>query len=290
MNELELVVNKSQLGILETNIEELEKFVDGKLTEYNPENYFGDADMAKKDRTELNNSKKFLTQSRIKIVKELWKPYEDFETRCKNLEKKIDTASGKLDEIVKEKEFAEKEAKRILCVETWKLKNFDLFPVEKVFNQKWLNKSMKKKDISDEMDAIIAKTYQDLKTIERFAEDAETLKAMYLEDLNIDEVFGRADELQKNRERIQREKEERERREKESAIQEQKAEERKEEIQIEKSDEVEDIVAEALNEKVEEEKSEYVFTLEATEKEILRIKKLLSDNGIVYTSCNKLEF
>ena len=68
--------------------------------------------MAKKKRAELNTAKQKLTRSRIDLVKELMKPYEDFENRCKALEKKVDTASGYLDEIVKAKEQEEKDNKR----------------------------------------------------------------------------------------------------------------------------------------------------------------------------------
>ena len=101
INPLELRVTKNVVGILETNIEQLEAYVTKKLEEYNPESYFGDADMAKKDRAELNNAKKVLSQARINLMRELMRPYSDFETRCKNLEKMIDGASAKLDEIVK---------------------------------------------------------------------------------------------------------------------------------------------------------------------------------------------
>ena len=81
-NPLELVVTKNVVGALETNIEQLEVYVTSKLEEYKPELYKGDAVSAKKDRAELNNSKKFLANTRINLMRELMKPYSDFETRC----------------------------------------------------------------------------------------------------------------------------------------------------------------------------------------------------------------
>ena len=101
---LDLVVIEKTVGTLDTNIAELEKFVDERLKEYDPKNFEGDADLAKKKRAELNTAKQKLSRSRIDLVKELMKPYEDFENRCKALEKKVDKASGLLDEIVKIKE------------------------------------------------------------------------------------------------------------------------------------------------------------------------------------------
>ena len=90
MNDLTLCVTKNVAGVLETNISALEEFVKNKLEEYNPANYAGDADSAKKSRAELNNAKKELSAARIKLINELMKPYSDFETRCKNLERMIE--------------------------------------------------------------------------------------------------------------------------------------------------------------------------------------------------------
>lgn len=286
----ELQVINQTVGVLTTNIETIEKFVADKLQEYNPENYIGDADSAKKDRAILNNSKKLIAQKRIAIMKEIMKPYDDFETRCKKVEKDIDLASGKLDVIVKEREQAEKETKRLLCRDLWNEKNFDLFPMEKVFNLKWLNKGAKKSEISAEMDAIIDKTYKDLKMIERFADDAELLKAMYLEDLNIEAVFDRAEELKKNREAVQREADTRLSREEQEEL---KA--RKEAVEQERKDNytknrMSSLVADALG--VEEKRVEknYVLSFTATADDKLRLETWLLDNGIKWDSLEELKF
>ena len=147
-NNLQLVVTKNITGILETNIDGLEKFVDDKLKNYTPELYLGDAETAKKDRAELNNSKKFLSQSRIQLMNELMKPYSDFEARCKALEKKIDMASGKLDEIVKARESEEKAKKQNEIKNLWNSKNFSLVPLEKIESKSWLTKTAKLADVS----------------------------------------------------------------------------------------------------------------------------------------------
>ena len=292
MDGLELTVVNKTVGVLETNIEQLEVFVKNKLQEYTPDNYIGNIDDAKKDRAELNNSKKFLTQKRIEIVKELMKPYEDFENRCKKLEKLIDTASSKLDEIVKAREESEKETKKNLLMGIWKAKNFDLFPLEKVFNPKWLNKTFKKSDIEKEMDAIIEKTYSDLKIIEKYSEDAETLKALYLEDLNLEEVFSRADELQKNREKLQREQEERASREKQIELSEQNDAIEVERIDLQKKQKMASLVAAAMEEETPEldQKFEWVISVTMTEKEMIELKQLFTSWQVKYNSVNKIEF
>ena len=74
---LELIVIEKTVGTLDTNIAELEKFVEERLVDYDPKKFEGDADTAKKKRAELNTAKQKLTRSRIDLVKELMKPYEE---------------------------------------------------------------------------------------------------------------------------------------------------------------------------------------------------------------------
>ena len=288
---LELVVTKNITGILETNIDGLEKFVDDKLKNYTPELYLGDADTAKKDRAELNNSKKFLSQSRIQLMNELMKPYSDFETRCKALEKKIDMASGKLDEIVKAKESEEKAKKQMRINEIWLSKNFTIVSLEKIQNAKWLNKGTKEKDISDEMDSAIQKIYSELKLIEKYSDDAETLKAHYLDCLNISDTLDYGEELKKNRELVAQEKAEREAREHNAQMEQQKKELYQENIHAEQNNATESLVSQALGEEEEpkETVSEYVVSIKATKEQLNRLKSAMNALSIEF-NVEELEF
>ena len=291
LNPLELKVTKNVVGVLETNIEQLETYVNAKLEEYRPELYLGDADMARKDRAELNNSKKVLSQARISLIKELMKPYEDFETRCKALEKKIDEASGQLDSIVKEKEEQEKTAKKIRCEEIWLSKNFVLFPLEKIFNAKWLNKTTKESEISNEMDSIIERTYKDLKLIERFGTDADTLKAHYLISLDIEETLGYGEELSKTRELAEQEARERDEREHNQQIAKQQQELVQESLDEIKDEPMADLAAQALGLPANEAPviKEYVLSIKATKDQLMKLKSACNALSIVF-SCEELTF
>lgn len=282
-NPLELVVTKNVVGVLETNIAQLEDYVNQKLAEYNPEQYKGDADSAKKDRAELNNSKKFLSQARINLMKELMKPYSDFETRCKNLEKKIDSVSSQLDEIVKEKENEEKQKKKDFVCKIWESKNFDLVPIEKVFNFKWLNKTAKEKDISDEMDSIIKKVYSDLKIIERCGEDSETLKAHYLISLDLEETLAYGDELKETRRLAEEEAKNRDEREHNEKLEEQKKEVAEEALNIVRQDSVSDLASQALEIDSTQNVKEYVVSIKATDEQLLKFKSACNEIGIEYS-------
>lgn len=280
-NPLELVVTKNVVGVLETNISQLEDYVNQKLIEYNPELYKGDADSAKKDRAELNNSKKFLSQARINLMKELMKPYADFENRCKTLEKKIDSVSSQLDEIVKEKESEEKQKKKDFVCDLWESKNFDLVSIEKIFNLKWLNKTTKEKDISDEMDAIIRKIYSELKIIER-CEDSETLKAHYLISLDLNETLAYGEELKETRKLAEEEAKNRDEREHNEKLEEQKKEVVESVLDAVKNKDVNDIVDNIIGTSKPIVK-EYVVTVKATENQLLKLKSACTSLGIEYS-------
>lgn len=297
INPLELRVTKNVVGVFETNIEQLEAYVTKKLEEYNPESYFGDADMAKKDRAELNNAKKVLSQARINLMRELMKPYSDFETRCKNLEKMIDGASGKLDEIVKVRDEEERTKKKIRIIEIWNSRNFTLFPVEKIFNPKWLNKTCKESEIIAEIDAGIAKVYDDLKKIEKYAEpcDVDTVKSYYLDCLDIGESLDYGEQLVKNRKIVQQEAAEREEREHNEIVEQQRKEEYRENINREHNENLADLASVALDLPKESEQKktvykEYTVTISATEEQVNRLKSAMTALGIAYKGFVELIF
>ena len=294
---LELVVFNKQDGLLQTNIEVLEKFVKEKLENYKPELYMGDSDAAKKDRAELNSSVKVLTQARISLMKEIMSPFEDFDTRCKALEKEISKASKALDEIVKVKENQERNEREVEVRKLWEKKNFDLLSFEKVLNPKWLNKTAKRFEIEKEMDNLIAKVYKELKTIERFADDYETVKAVYLDCLDISEAIELGEKLAANRKLVQKEVETREERETVAKMGEMQKELNQDRIANNEAAAMQDIVAEALGFSVEEKEEvkkevvkEFVLSFKATDKQCFALRQWLIDNKIVYDSIKELSF
>jgi len=185
--EISLIEKESTTGKLVTNIDELEVFVAEKLIEYTPENYKGDADAAKKDRAIINTSITVVSSCRKDIVKRAMEKYgiEDLETRCMKLEKSMKKIADILGETVKEKEQAEKDVRRAQIKQFWECQNFNLVTLEKIFDDRWLNKTAKTKDIYAEIEKKIADIYSGVKTIEAFGVDVDTLKPLYLETLDI---------------------------------------------------------------------------------------------------------
>ena len=289
---LDLIVREKTTGTLITNIAELELFVEKRLKDYDPKKFEGDADSAKKKRAELNTAKQKLTRSRIDLVKELMKPYEEFENRCKALEKKVDTASGYLDEIVKIKEQEEKDSKRNKIELLWATKDFDLFPLEKIFNPKWLNKTFKESDILAEMDAVIDRTYKDLKTIEGYSDIADVLKAHYLICLDIGDTLDYGEELKKQNEIAQKEKAERAEREHQQKLNQQKEDLWEEVNEAENPNSVSNLASLALSETNEvkaPERKEFVITVNCFETDLLKLKSAMNQFGIEF-SVQELKF
>ena len=289
---LDLVVVRKSVGYLQTNIRGLELYVENKLKEYTPEKFEGDADLAKKKRAELNNAKKVLQQKRIEIIKECMKPYTDFEDRCKALEKAIDSASSGLDKIVKLKEQEEDEKKRKQIELFWQTKDFDLFPLEKIWNPKWLNKTFKESDILDEMDKRIAKTYKDLKTLETYSDmyciEADDVKAHYLMNLDVEETISYCDELQRQKEIAQKEAKERAEREHSETVGKQKEELWKEECNFERESEIKNLAEKALASSAgttvaPKVRSMFTITVKAYDEEMFKIKRELNNLGIEFT-------
>ncbi|SEP83551.1 Protein of unknown function [Treponema bryantii] len=284
---LDLVVTEKSIGSLETNISQLEAMVDKRLEDYRPEKYQGDADLAKKDKAELNKASETIRKSRIALMEELMKPYQDFETRCKNLESKIKSASNALDEIVKIRDNEAKEQKRKTIELFWQTKKFDLFPLEKVFNPKWLNKTFKESEIIKEMDSIIARTYQDLKSIEQL-ENADTLKAHYLMTLNIGDTLKYGEELKRQKEVAEREARERAEREHSEKIERQQSELAKEAIDFGKKEEIASLADQALSsirgEKPKApQRNEYIITVRCFESDVMKMKAAMNALGIEYS-------
>jgi len=286
-NEIALIEKENAVK-LETNIGELEQFVAEKLKEYTPGNYIGDSDAAKKDRATLNSSSKAISATRIEIVKRAMERFgiSEMETRCKKLEKDIATASAALDAIVKEKEDEEKRVKRAQIEEFWSCQNFDLVPLEKVFDQKWLNKTAKNKDIFAEIEKKIQSIYDGIKTLESLIteqEALEMLKPFYLETLDIGKSVEQWNRIKENRARIEKEEAERKEREAFRAKQEAQKELAEEEVNAQRDAPVVALAAQALGD-VPEEDPEITFTLRfrGHKSTLFALRQWMIDNGVTY--------
>lgn len=207
---LELKIGKKSLGALTTNALDIKAKVEAILPNYDIANYNeSNIDSAKKDKALLNASAKSLNDERIKIEKEWMVPFDEFKTIVNDTCKLIKSATDKIDVVVKESEAKEKETKRGQIADFFKSLSFTLVPLEKFFDEKWLNKTSKLKDVQLEIKSKIAKISDDIITIEAIGNDVDLLKSLYLDTLNLNSTIQYANTLKANRDTAQKEAESR---------------------------------------------------------------------------------
>lgn len=201
-NPLALIVKEKTLGSLVTNANDIRKYVSEKLKEYSVDNYTGDAKQAAKDKAEINNAIKILKDRRIALEKEWNMPFQEFKNIIVETTGMMESASSKLDVIVKNEENKEKEEKRCKILELWDAKKFNLVTPDRIFNARWLNKTYKLATIDVELDEIINRINGDLASLDAFGEDTAVLKDLYLSTLNLQVTLNKGAELKANRERL----------------------------------------------------------------------------------------
>ncbi len=202
--DLDLVVSNKTLGSLTTNAIQIRDLVKTSLPKYDISNYNeSNIDVAKKDKAMLNNAAKVLTAKRIELEKEFLKPFGELKDTIAETVKLIGECSGKIDTVVKQSEQKEKDAKRSSIQKYWDSKLFTMVSIDKVFDDKWLNKGSKEKDIFKEIDSKISKINDDLVTLEAIGQDVELLKSIYLSDLDLNKAIQYANKLKENKAKVQ---------------------------------------------------------------------------------------
>jgi len=206
--DLELVVSEKTLGSLTTNAKQIKALVEKALPKYDISNYNESSiDLAKKDKAMLNKASKALNAKRLEFEKEFMKPFSEFKEIVTDTVKLISECSSKIDLVVKQSEQKYKDDKKNAIQKLFDGKGFTLVNLGKIFDEKWLNKTTKEKDIRAEIESRIAKIKDDIITLEAIGEDVDLLKSLYLDTLNINSTIQYANSLKANREKVKAESE-----------------------------------------------------------------------------------
>lgn len=213
---MELKVNEYQLpDVIAFNYEEIKNELAERVHIYETVVYDDtQIKQAKADRADLNRFKKALNDERIRREKEYLKPFEDFKNKINELIKIVDKPCEIIDKQIKTYEEDQKAKKRE------EIKAFfeglrsdeentppDWLTFEQIFDDKWLNASVK-------MSAIVVSIRD---TIDRIKNDLVTLASLPNFGFEATEVYkstldiNRAIQEGKRLEEIQRRKEEAER-------------------------------------------------------------------------------
>ena len=273
---------KTQKTLLEAMkaMQTLQSVVKENLTTYSPEN-FKTIEETKKARAELNASATKINEIRKSYEKEYLKAFSDFKNLSKETIDLIAECSGKLDEIVKQKENEEKQAKKTEIENYWKSTDFSLFSLEKVFNEKWLNKTVKMTEIKKAIDEVQNKTLADLKTLESITQD-ETVKALYLDCLDIGIAIQKAKDIEEKKRLAEEEKQKRIERETTEKL----VQQRKEETTTFEEQQIEKLAINSLRQQgktVDTDPIEtYTLRFRGKRSQLHALKRYMTENGIIY--------
>ena len=143
---------------------------------------------AKKDVAALRKFTKALSDERIRVKKDLLKPYEDFEAKVKELTAIVDESIKNIDEQVKEHDEQRKAEKKAEIENIWSSITLQLpipLTLEQIFNEKWLNASVSEKQIWEEIDARIKQIESDIFALQNLPEYSFEAIEVYKTSLNL---------------------------------------------------------------------------------------------------------
>lgn len=277
-NELQLIITKKELGSLTTNAKAIKEKVKEILPNYSSKFYDeNNIDKAKSDKAMLNKTSKLLNEERIRIEKEFMKPFEEFKSEVSETCNLIKQASSEIDVIVKEVENKAKEQRKNTITQIFdenvnELK--EVLTLEKIFDEKWLNKGSFKEDGSfkfeEELINKINTIRNDLITIGELKSKYEIeLKNDYLNHFQLGEV------IRKNNELIQREE-----------ILKKQQEESKKELEQQHEEKVEKMLEKPVEQEKVDPMKTYTLRLTGKLSAMQQLKKFLELNNI---RCEKVE-
>ena len=201
-SQLELVVSEKTIGSLTTNAKQIRELVEGALPQYDIANYStDDVAKAKSDKALLNKAAKALNDKRIEFEKEFMAPFGEFKEVVNDTVRLIKEAVGKIDTVIKADEERAKNEKRALVKTLAESIGWPQFgvPLDKIWSDKWLNKTTSMKSIETEIRGRMETISNDLETLKSFAEDFDVLAVRYKENLNLQEIVRYANQLKEQR-------------------------------------------------------------------------------------------
>ncbi|MEG0792052.1 MAG: DUF1351 domain-containing protein [Gordonibacter sp.] len=201
----------SEPGSIEANFDALEKYVDGILKEY--EGWEPSADNAEEVK-QCDREKKYLNglasqlDGRRKAVKaEYLQPLNAFEDRANRIRDKIKATASRLDDVKKQADQAEKDAKHSALkahYEEFAELLAPVVPYEKLHDPKWMNKRPTLPQAVKELEAKVQKIADDWDSLKkRELEFYDAAEAHFFEHLDLGAAMAYNDKLAEDRKRIE---------------------------------------------------------------------------------------
>jgi len=176
----------------EFNYEELKTAITEKAEHYKTMVYTeNDIPIAKADRATLNKLKKALNDERISREKEYLKPFAEFNAKINNLISIIDEPLLLIDMQVKDYENTERQKKHSEIEKIYtELNPYEWLGIGHIFNEKWLNVSVKLPAIKKEIAERIEQIKSDLETLSKLSEFSYEAIEEYKITLNLNRAIA----------------------------------------------------------------------------------------------------
>lgn len=184
-------LNTALPKVIGFNFEELKAELNARLDYYNSLVVTEDTiKEGKAERAKLSKLREAVEAKRKEVKRDYMAPYTDFESKVKELVAIIDAPIAAIDGRLKAFDDLRREDKRAEIRKTYEtIVPADIqaiVPLERIFDPKWLNATVKTKAVEAELTAMVQQTEDDLQVLDTVEpEFAAAVRARYMETLNI---------------------------------------------------------------------------------------------------------
>ena len=182
---------------IEFNFEQLKQELTDKAEQYKGLVYTDDqVQDAKKDVAALRKFTKALSDERIKVKKECMKPYEEFETKIKELSAIVNEPIALIDTQLKEYEMQKKQEKLSAICTYWdECEHPEELTFESIYAEKWLNTSVSMKKVQNAITEAIQQFSRDMATLATLTEYSFEARQMYISTHDVTSALNEANRL-----------------------------------------------------------------------------------------------
>lgn len=198
---------RAQNGKVYTNASDLLPEIQNGLKHYDYVVDENNYKQAKSDRTVLNNLVKIVSDKRKQVENDVFAQWLQDKKDIMQVEKTIKAASDKLGAGINEVDNAEKELKRNQIKELWTNMTNDKYPFDLVFEERYLNKTVKNKEIEESLSNKFMKAEEQLSFIEASLPDdelqAEQVIQLFCKTLDLSKATERINEIKEAKAKLQ---------------------------------------------------------------------------------------
>lgn len=162
---------------------------------------------AKSDRTALNNLVKIVSDKRKQVENEVFSQWLQDKKDIMQVEKTIKAASDKLGAGINDIDNAEKELKKNQIKELWLNMTNNKYPFDLVFEERYLNKTVKNKEIEESLNNKFLKAEEQLSFIQASLPEnelqAEQVIQLFCKTLDLSKATDRINEIKAAKVKLQ---------------------------------------------------------------------------------------